>query len=151
MLRILTCCVLLLGCNQAAPPPTPKSAPSPQAQKPSAAPQTPAAKIELSDTKVSVISDRAAEFETRYRFVEGEPTPGTFYVFTVDLDKGGIALKEFDGRDLQKEGTVKHQFVLLRQDASSFKADVKSGPSKTRAIKPTSNTVEGPLQVNLKK
>jgi hypothetical protein len=138
---------LSLGCPRKLPTtngPTLSSSPTaPTAESPAET------AVELSEAEVS---NRAGTngfvCSVHYRFVKGQPQPGTWYYCSAELEgQGDLALANVDGKDLKQEGTLKGDFLAIRPGAKGFKIKMLQAPKLGGPYRSVSNTLSGQVQV----
>jgi hypothetical protein len=144
-------CFLQAGCGteqSAAPTPQGGAPAPPTATTGTAQPEAMAKKtvIEISNPEVRLERGTDVHYSLKYRFVEGAPQPDMWYAVELSFEGAvGAGVKEFQGKDLQVEGTIADGLRLFKPGAVRYRMHISEARGKGGPYNAVSNVLEGPL------
>jgi hypothetical protein len=111
-----------------------------------ALPATPASKVELSGPTVTRLDPGTVRCRFEYRFVEGQPAPGSWYCCLVEFEGSpGSYRRPIEAKDLRAKGTLEHEVRLIRPGAKSFQIYLADALERQGPYRQVSNVVMGPV------
>lgn len=116
-------------------------------------PQATAARIELSDPQATLSTKNVGgrdiaviSWKVKYRFTQGQPEAGAWYLCEGDVAEGATLL-EVQGKDLKSEGVFeKPDNAVLKSAPKTIKIYVKRGAGKGMYGDTISNEVTCPVK-----